>query len=119
MQIIIVIEETKKDGDEKESIGETEIDLDELMEKKLKYYTIGNKDKILQAEVYEAKKRKKQEEGEKNIDNHSSADHRERFIRERRKFLESIVETETKLKKNFSEKIMELLGDSKSARNDR
>ena len=64
MQIIIVIEETKKDGDEKDIVGETEIDLDELM-RKLKYYTIGNKDKILQGEFYVAKKRKKQEEGEK------------------------------------------------------
>ena len=45
MQIIIVIEETNKDGDEKEIFGEVEIDLDELMEKKLKYYTIRTRRK--------------------------------------------------------------------------
>ena len=119
MQIIVVIEQLAGEGDQKQLVGETEIDLDELQDKRLKYYPLGDKDKILQAEVYDARKRRKPEEAEKHAENQSSTEHREKFIRERRKFLENIVETETKLKKNFSEKIMELLGDSKSARNER
>ena len=40
-------------------VGEAEINLDELQDKKLKYYSVESTDKILQAEVYEPKKYRK------------------------------------------------------------
>lgn len=67
--------------------------MDELQQKKVKYYPIGKEDKILQVEVYDSKKRKKPEQNHINGENVNSAEHREKFLAERRKFLENIIET--------------------------
>ena len=44
-----------KDQYQREVVGEAEINLDELQDRKIKYFTLGDMDKVLQIELTEPK----------------------------------------------------------------
>ena len=50
MRIVVVIHRVKE-RHQREVVGEAEINLDELQDRKIKYFTLGDMDKVLQIEL--------------------------------------------------------------------
>lgn len=96
------------EGRQNELIGEAEINLDELQNRKIKYFTLGEMDKVLQIELVELKN---QRESDPSTPAESQRARNEKFLQDRKKFLESVNQKQAELKKSFSDKIHSLLNN--------